>query len=544
MKNQASPSTVFDTLICGGMVYDGTGENPKKVDVGIQNDRITAVGTLKTAKAKTLVNAEGLAVTPGFINMFSRAEASLLIDGRSQGDIRQGVTTQIFGETSQGPFNEGTKKRLLAAQGDIKYDIPWSTLFEYLVYLEKRGVSQNFASFIGLATIREYVIGLENKKPTAKQLEQMRELVHREMADGALGVTSALIFPPAVYATTEEIIELCKVATKYQGKYTSHIRSEGDQFLEGIEELIRISREAEIPAEIYHLKASGEANWPKMDRAIAMIEAARHEGLKIIANMYPYIAGATGLDTCIPPWALDGGHEALFKRLQDPIIRKKICDEIRAPTSSWENFYQLVGSPDRILLIGLKTSRLKPFAGKTLAEVAKIRKQDPVDTLLDLILEDRSRVITVYFTMSEENLKKGLQRPWVSICSDAPSMAPEEIFLKNSTHPRAYGSFARFLGKYVREEKLISLSEAIQRLSGLPATNLGLDHRGFLKEGMFADVVVFDPKTITDHATYENPHQYSTGVKDVFVNGVQVLKDGDHTGAKPGRALWGPGKKK
>ncbi|HEY9230924.1 MAG TPA: amidohydrolase family protein, partial [Blastocatellia bacterium] len=416
------------------------------------------------------------------------------------------------------------------------------TLAEYLSYLEKRGVSQNVASFIGATTIREYVIGLEDKPPTPAQIEEMRQLVRREMAAGALGIGSSLIYAPAFYAKTEELIEMCKVASQYKGKYISHMRSEGNRLVEAVEELLRISREANLPAEIYHLKAAGQANWGKMDKVIAMINDARRKGMKITADMYTYPAGATGLDAAMPPWVLDGGYPALFKRLQDPATRKKIADAIRTPTNEWENLYLAAGSPDRVLLVEFKSDKLKPYTGKTLAEVARLRGEDPVETIMNLVLEDRSRVGTVYFMISEENIKKQLRQPWVSLGSDAASMAPEPPFTKSSTHPRAYGNFARLLGKYVRDEKVITLQDAVRRLSGLPATNLGLDHRGFLQAGMFADVVVFDPATIADRATFDKPHQYAVGVRHVFVNGTQVIKDGEHTGAKPGRALWGPGR--
>lgn len=533
----------FEVLIKGGMVYDGTGRAPKRADVAIKGDRIVAIGNLKTARARSIVDAHGLAVAPGFINMLSWSTESLIVDGRSQGEIRQGVTTQIMGEGwSMGPLNERLKNQAVAEQDDIKFDIEWTTLAEYLRYLEKRGVSQNVASFVGATTVRQYVLGEADVQPTPAQLQEMRELVRQAMEEGALGVGSSLIYAPAFYARTEELIELCKVAARYKGKYISHMRSEGNEWVEAVEELIRISREAGVPAEIYHIKAAGQQNWDKVDRVVALVNAARRSGLKITADMYMYTAGATGLNSSLPPWTMDGGYEALFKRLEDPATRQKIAAEARTPSDKWENLYLAAGSPDRILLIGFKSEKLKPLTGKTLAEVAKMRGKDPIETIMDLILEDRSRVGTVYFLMAEENLKKELRQPWVSLGSDAASMAPEGVFLKSSTHPRAYGNFARLLGKYVREEKVISLTEAVRRLTGLPATNLGLDRRGFLREGMFADVVVFDPATIADRATFENPHQYSVGVKHVFVNGSQVLKDGEHTGAKPGRALWGPGK--
>jgi N-acyl-D-amino-acid deacylase len=433
---------------------------------------------------------------------------------------------------------------MIRQQIDIKYDIKWNTLAEYLQYLEKRGVSCNVASFIGATTIREYVIGFEDKQPTPEQLDQMRELVRKEMEAGALGIGTSLIYPPAFYAKTEELIELCKVAAKYQGKYISHMRSEGSRLLEALDELIRISREAKIPAEVYHIKVSGQQNWPKIDDLLSRIEAAQKEGLKITADMYTYTAGGTGLDASLPPWTEDGGYPALFKRLRDPATREKIKAEVQKPTSGWENLYFDAGGPEHILLAEFRSEKLKPLTGKTLAEVARMRGKDPIDTAMDLIAEDESRIGTLYFIISEDNVKKELAKPWISFGSDEASQAPEGLFLKSNPHPRAYGNFARVLGKYLRDEKVIPMKEAVRRLSGLPATNLGLDHRGFLKEGMFADVVVFDPATIADRATYEKPHQYAVGMKHVFVNGVQVLKDGEHTGAKPGRALWGPGKTK
>ena len=436
------------------------------------------------------------------------------------------------------------KRRAKDDQGDLKFDIEWTTLAEYLQFLERRGVSCNVASYIGATTIREHVIGLEDKKATPEQLRQMRELVRREMEAGALGIGSSLIYAPAFYAPTEELIELCKVAASYKGKYISHMRSEGNRFIEGIEELIRIAREAKIPAEIYHLKAAGKSNWAKMDAAIALIEKARKQGLKITADMYTYPAGSTGLDAAMPPWVLDGGYEAAFKRLKDPATRKQIAQEILTPSDKWENLFLAAGSADRVLLVGFKNDSLKKYTGKTLAEVAKLRGEEVTDTIMNLVVEDQSRVGTVYFMMDEENLKKQIRMPWVSFGSDGGSMAAEGVFLKSSTHPRAYGNFSRLLGKYVREEKVIQLEEAVRRLTGLPATNLELKGRGLLKAGYFADVVVFDPKTIGDKATFEKPHQYAVGMQHVFVNGKQVLKDGQHTGAKSGRALWGTGKVK
>jgi N-acyl-D-amino-acid deacylase len=537
-----APRTHYDVVIAGGTVYDGSGEPGVRADVGIVGDEIRTVGDLHDADATTIVRADNLAVAPGFVNMMS-SDASLRVDGRSMSDIKQGVTTEIFGEgNSMGPLTDEMRARRAGNQGDLKYPITWSSLHDALVDLEKRGVSPNFASFIGAATLREYAVGLENKRPTPEQLQTMRDLVDREMRDGALGIASALIYAPGAYATTDELVEMSKVAARHHGMYISHMRSEGNRLVEAVEELIRISREAGIPAEIYHLKAAGQPNWPKMDRVIELVETARKEGLRITADMYTYTAGGTGLDAAMPPWAEDGGYEALFKRLQNPAERARIAQAIRTPTDEWENLYLASGSPDRILLVSFKSEALKPLTGKTLADVAKMRGKSPEETIMDLVLEDRSRVGTIYFLMSDENLKKEIQRPWVSFASDAGSIAAEGVFLKSSAHPRAYGSFARVLGKYVRDEHVLTLPDAVRKLAALPSANLGLKRRGLLKPGMFADVVVFDPSTIADRATYENPHVYAVGVRHVFVNGVQVVKDGEHTGAKPGRALWGPGR--
>lgn len=539
----AASGKQFDVLIRNGTVYDGSGGEGRTADVALRGDRIAGVGDFKEAKAGLTIDAKGLAVAPGFINMLSWSTDSLIADGRSQSEIRQGVTTEIMGEgESMGPVNERVREKMLRDQKDIRYPISWTTLADYLKFLEKRGISCNVASFIGATTIRENVIGFEDKAPTPQQLDEMRALVRQEMEAGALGIGTSLIYPPAFYAKTPELIELCKVAARYQGKYISHMRSEGSQLLEALDELIRISREAKIPAEVYHIKAAGKSNWPKLDLLLAKIEAAQKEGLKITADMYAYTAAGTGLDACLPPWTEDGGYPALFKRLRDPEMRKKIAAEVKTPSDAWENLYLAAGAPDKILLVGFKSEKLKPLTGKSLAEVAKMRGKDPVETIMDLLAEDESRIESIYFVMSEENVRKKMATRWISFGSDEASQAPEGVFLKANPHPRAYGNFARVLGKYVREEKVISLGEAIRRLSALPATNLGLDHRGFLKEGMFADVVIFDPATIADCATFAKPHQYATGMKQVFVNGTQVIKDGEHTGATPGRALWGPGK--
>ena len=537
------PAADYDLIVRGGTVYDGTGGKPRLADVGIKGDKIAAIGDLSKATADRILDANGLAVAPGFINMLSWSVDSLIVDGKSQGDIRQGVTTEIFGEgESMGPWSPEMKKRREEGMGDVKYDIEWTTLGEYLRFLERKGISTNVASYIGAATLREHVVGLDNKKATPEQMERMRELVRAEMKAGALGIGTSLIYAPAVYADTEELIELSKVASQYRGKYISHMRSEADRLLESVDELIRISREANIPAEIYHLKAAGESNWNKLDAVIQKVEAARNEGLKITADMYTYTAGATGFDACLPPWAREGGSDAVFKRLEDPALRKRIGDEMRVRGKDWENICAATGSPDRMLLLEFKNDALKPLQGKTLAEVAKMRGKDWPEVVMDLVHEDRTRVGVAFTMMSEDNVRRQVKLPWVSFGSDAASMAPEGVFIKSKTHPRAYGNFARLLGRYVRDEKLIPLEEAIRRLAALPAANLGLDRRGRLEVGMFADVVAFDPLTVGDRATFADPHQYSVGMKHVLVNGRPVLVDGEHTGAMPGRAVYGPGR--
>jgi N-acyl-D-amino-acid deacylase len=523
----------FDVVIKNGLIYDGSGGKPYKADVGIKGDKVVKIGKLAAAKATSIVDANGLAVSPGFINMLSWSTNSLIQDGRSMSELKQGITTQIFGEgSSMGPIKVA----------DRKPTDRWTTLASYLTFLEKKGVSQNVASYIGATTLRLNVIGNEDKQPTPEQMQQIREIVREEMELGALGIGTSLIYPPAFFAKTEELIEMCKVAAKYKGKYISHMRSEGNQLIEAVDELMRISREAKIPAEIYHLKASGVPNWPKMDKVLAKVEAARKRGEKITANMYTYTAGGTGLTATLPPWTQDGGNAELLKRLKDPETRKRIIEEMRTPTDKWENMLLLAGSADKLILAGFSNEKWRPSNGKTLDEVAKTMGKDPQNAIIDLLIENNGNIGTIYFLMIEENVKKQMRYPWVSFGSDAGSMAPEGNFLRSNPHPRAYGTFARLLGKYVREEKVMSLAEAVRRLSSLPATNLGLDRRGFLKAGYFADIVIFDPATIADKATFEKPHQYSVGVRDVFVNGIQMLKDGEHTGKFSGRAVWGPGK--
>ncbi len=531
----------YDVLIESGLIHDGSGGEPFVADVGIEADRIVAIGRLE-AEADMVIDARGLAVAPGFINMLSWANESLIRDGRSQSDIRQGVTLEIMGEgTSMGPLNPAMKRDMRQSQGDSKFDVEWTTLDEYLEYLERRGVSTNVASFVGAATVRINVVGYDDRAPTPRELERMRELVAQAMEQGAVGVSSALIYAPGVYAETDELIALAEVVGRYGGMYISHLRSEGNNVLAALDELIETARKADVTAEFYHFKAAGKANWGKLDAMIAKVEKARSEGLKITADMYNYTAGATGLDAAMPPWVQAGGHRAWVTRLKDAKVRERLVREMTTPTDEWENLYLLAGSPDKVLLVEFKNPKLRHLTGKTLAEVAALRGKSAEETAMDLVIEDDSRVGAVYFLMSEENVKKQIKLPWVSFCSDAASLAPEGVFLKSNPHPRAYGSFARLLGKYVREEKVITLAEAVRKLTSLPAENLKLDRRGRLKKGCYADVVVFDPATITDHATFEKPHQYATGMVHVFVNGTQVLKDGQHTGAKPGRVVRGPG---
>jgi len=531
----------FDTIVRHGEIYDGSGGAPRHADLGISGDRIMAIGDLSTRHAPREIDATGLAVAPGFINMLSWAPDSLYIDGRSLSDLKQGVTLEVFGEgESLGPLTEEVRKAQLASQGDLKHPIDWTTLGEGLDALVKHGVSTNIASFVGAATVREHELGFVNRPPSAEELLRMQALVRDAMHEGALGVGSALIYAPGTYAQTDELIALAKVAGEFGGTYISHMRSEGDRLLESLDELVRITREGHVHGEVYHFKAAGQKNWPKMPEAIAKIEKARAGGLDISANMYAYTAGATGLDASMPPWVQEGGLDAWVNRLKDPATRARVVAEMRKP-GDWENLLLAAGKPDNVLLVAFNTEALKPLTGKTLAEVARQRGKSPEETAMDLVVEDHSRIGTVYFLMSEDNVKLGLSQPWVAIDSDEGSYAPEGAFLKFQPHPRAYGTFARFLGHYVREEHVASLSDAIRRLSALPAKNLKLRDRGELREGAYADVVIFDAGEIIDHASYDKPQQFATGVRDVFVNGVQVLRAGEHTGAKPGQVVRGPG---
>lgn len=532
----------FDTIIRNGMIYDGNGGEPFKADIGIENDTIAFIGDLSNASAKNEVDAKGNAVAPGFINMLSWATETLIEDGRSQSDIKQGVTLEVMGEGwSMGPLNEQLKKQQQESQGDIKYKIEWNTLGEYLNYLEKKGVSCNVASFVGATTLRMLVIGETNRDPTQSEMDSMKLLVGQAMEEGAMGVGTSLIYPPAFFAKTNELVELCKVASSYGGSYISHMRSEGAKLHEAVEELITIAKAANIHGEVYHLKAAGKDNWDKMDSVIRRIERAQKEGQNITADMYTYIAGGTGLTATMPPTLQDGGFGKLRERLQDPVMRKQLIKEMNTKTDKWENFFYAVGTPENILVVGFKQDSLKKYTGKTLGQLAQLFGKSPEETAMDLIIKDSSRVECIYFLMNEENVKKQIAIPWLSFGSDEGSYTNEGVFLKSNAHPRAYGNFARVLGKYCRDEKLISLQEAIRKLSNLPAKNLKIQKRGELKIGNYADIVIFDPAKIKDNATFEKPHQYAEGMVHVFVNGVQVLKDGEHTGAKPGRFVKGPG---
>ena len=542
LLSACAPPASYDLVLRGGDIYDGSGGDPFVGDVAIDGDTIVVLGDIGDAKATIEVDVKGLAVAPGFVNMMSWANESLIEDGHSQSDIRQGVTLEIMGEgNSMGPLNESMKVEMAARQADIRYDIEWTTLAEYLEFLERGGISPNVASFIGAATPRRYVIGNEDRPPTPTELDQMRTIVREAMQEGALGVASSLMYPPGLFADTDELIALSEVAAEYDGMYISHMRDEGAHMIAAIDELLTIAREANIRAEIYHLKSSGQPNWHLFDEAITMIENAQEEGLEITADVYTYPAGATGLNVTVPPWVQEGGFAASLERMSDPVLRQQIIREMNTPSDEWENMFLMAGSPDNILMVGFKSEALKPLTGKTVAEVAAMRGTSPEETILDLIVEDGSRVGTVYFSQSEDVVRRAVGLPWVSFNSDEASLAPEGVFLESNPHPRAYGSFARVLGKYVRDENVLTLQEAVRKLAALPAQTLRIDKRGELKPGFFADIIVFDPATVQDHATFIDPHQYSTGMVHVFVNGEQVLEDGEHTGATPGRFVRGPG---
>jgi N-acyl-D-amino-acid deacylase len=535
------PDRFCDIVIRNAVIYDGSGAAPFHGDVAVNADTISSIGALGDLQGRKEVDAHGLSVSPGFINMLSHAEESLIADGRSESDLRQGVTLEVFGEFSMGPLTDTLRDEAVAMQSDIRYPVGWTTLGGYLDTLAGRGISTNVASFIGAGTVRANVLRYAKRPPTEEELRKMKALVREGMEEGALGLTCALLYVPDVYMSTAELTSLAAVSSEYGGRFTAHIRSEGKHLAGAVREMITIARDAHTGVEIYHLKASGKDSWPLLDSVIDRIETARAEGVDITADMYTYTAAATGLDAAMPPWVQEGGYNAWAGRLKDPVIRERLEKEMMTPSDAWESLYMEAGAPENVLLVAFKNEKLKPLTGKTLAEVAAMRKTSPVETMMDLVIEDGTRVGTIYFLMSEENVQKQIRRPWVSFGSDEGSFAPEGVFLKSNPHPRAYGNFARLLGKYARDEKLLSLAEAVRRLTSLPAANLKLPKRGYLRPGYFADLVVFDPDSIRDHATYSRPHQYSTGVVDVFVNGVQVLKSGEHTGAMPGRVVRGPG---
>ncbi len=531
-----------DVILRGGTVLDGSGGPPIVADVALDGDRVSAVGRLDQARGRLEVDASGLAVAPGFINMLSWATESLLADGRSLSDIKQGVTLEVFGEGwSMGPLTPEMKEEMVRRQRDIKFDVAWTTLGEYLEHLEERGVSTNVASLVGATTVRIHELGYADRAPTGQELARMQDLVREAMAQGALGVGSSLIYAPAFYASTDELVALAQAAGESGGLYISHLRSEGDRLLEAVDELIAIARRAGVPAEIYHLKQAGRSNWDLLDKVVSRVEAARAEGLDIGADMYTYTAGATGLDAAMPPWVQEGGHEAWVRRLRDPAVRRKVAAEMRRPAEGWENLLRMAGSAEKVLLVEFKNEALKPLTGRTLAAVAAERGVSPEEAAMDLVVEDDSRVGAIYFLMSEENVRRQIALPWMTFGSDEASLAPEGVFLLSNPHPRAYGNFARLLGHYVRDEKVLPLQEAVRRLTSLPAERLGLQGRGRLEPGAYADVVVFDPARVRDQATYEDPHRLAEGVLHVFVNGVQVLEGGEHTGALPGRVVRGPG---
>ena len=536
---QAEPD--YDVIIRGGTVYDGLGGEPYLADVAISGDKIAAIGDLSDKIGKLHVDARDKAVAPGFINMLSWATDSLIEDGRAMSDIKQGVTLEVMGEGwSMGPLNDSMKEDAVKRQGDIKYDIQWTTLGEYLDFLVARGISPNVASYVGATTVRVHEVGYEDRKASSTELENMQHLIRTAMLDGALGVGSSLIYVPASFADTDELIALVKVAAEFDGVYISHIRSEGNRLEEAVQELIKIASITGAPAEIYHLKAAGKQNWHKLQNVFGLIESAQEVGLAITADMYTYPAAATGLDAAMPQWVQEGGHDAWMAALKDPDIRKRVIEEMNTPTNEWENLFYQTGA-DKMILLGFKNHKLKPLAGKTLAEVAESRGISAADTAIDLVLEDDSRVGTAYVLMSEDNVRRKIGKDWISFGSDAGAPATGGVFLESRPHPRAYGTFARVLGKYSRDEHLLSLADASRRMTSLPAFNTNIQYRGELTEGYFADVVVFDPLTISDHATFDDPHQYSTGVDHVFVNGVQVLDYGEHTGALPGQVVRGPG---
>jgi N-acyl-D-amino-acid deacylase len=541
----AAPAPVYDTILRGGTIYDGSGAAPFAGDVAIRGDRIVAVSLHVAGRGRREIDASGLAVAPGFVNMLSWANESLIADGRGESDLLQGVTLEVMGEgDSMGPWTEEMKRREAARQTDIRYPISWTGLGSYLTFLERKGVSPNVASFVGATTVRVHELGEGDVDPNPEQLRRMRALVREAMNEGAMGVGSSLIYAPATFAETAELTALAREAGGCGGLYISHIRDEGPKLLEAIDELIAISARSGAPAEIYHLKEAGRENWGKIGAVVARIEAARAQGRRITADMYTYVASATGLDAAIPTWAQAGGVEAWIARMKDPTVRARLLAEMRAPGQKSEDTNLVVKEPEKVLLLAFRNPALKPLTGKTLAEVARMRGKSAEETAIDLVIEDGTRVGVAYFVMNEDNVRRQIALPWVSFGSDEAAQAPEGVFLKSSAHPRAYGNFARLLGRYVRDEKLITLQEAVRRLAALPARNLGIRDRGMLRAGYFADIAIFDPAAIRDNATFERPQQFATGMREVFVNGVEVVRGGAHTGATPGRFVKGPGWKR
>jgi N-acyl-D-amino-acid deacylase len=533
----------YDVIIRNGLVIDGSGRSGFSADIGIVDDRIARIGDLSMVEAKTEIDAEGLVVAPGFINMLSWAVDSLIDDGRGLSDIAQGVTLEVFGEGwSMGPLSDAPEMQDMLKEflGDGADAITWTTLGEYLEFLEQKGISPNVASFVGATTLRIHEIGFDDRPPTPAELDNMKALTRQAMEEGAMGLGSSLIYPPAFFATTEELVELAKVVGEYDGMYISHMRSEGNRIEKSVQELITIAREGGVNAEIYHLKMAGQQNWDKLPTVVGLIEDAREEGLDITTDMYTYVAGGTSLSASFPPSASDGGQAALLERLSEPESRQRIIDSMRSNPDDWENLYFGAG-PDGVLLASVETDSLKHYIGKTIAEIAAERNADPEEAVVDLVIESKNTIGALFFLMSEENVREQIKLPWMSFGSDAAAVAPEGKVLEQGAHPRTYGNFSRLLGRYVREQAVISLEEAIHKLTALPASNLQVEDRGRLQVGYFADVVVFDPDTIIDHATFEDPHQLATGMRHVFVNGEQVLDDGRHTGATPGRVVRGPG---
>jgi N-acyl-D-amino-acid deacylase len=534
----------YDLIIRNGDVYDGRGAPPMRADVAIGGDRIARIGDLADARAGTTIDASGMAVAPGFINMLSHAYISMLQDPRSLSDLKQGVTLEVFGEgMSMGPLTPSMQAAMQKSiEPEMPVDVTWTGLVEYLEHAEKGGISQNIASYIGATTLRIHAVGQDDRPATDAEMDTMRGLVREEMSAGAIGIGSSLIYPPAFFASTEELVELCRASAPYGGRYISHMRNESVRLVECVEELMRISREAGVPAEIYHLKAAGKDNWDKLDAVIEMVEWARAKGEAITADMYPYTAGATGLSNVIPPWFHDGGPAKLLERLEDPAACGEMRAAIEGTDDSWENLYGRCGGGDNVLILSVRKTENRQYQGKTIAQIAEMMQLDEIDALFELIRRDRSRVTTAYFMISEDNLRRQLTLPWVSFGSDSPSIAAEGAFMNASSHPRAYGTFARVLGHYARDEGVLPLADAVRRMTSFAADNLGIRERGRLAEGMFADVVVFDPATVADRATYQSPHQYAVGVRDVLVNGTPALRDGEHTGKFPGRAVYGGGR--